>query len=141
MKTIIIVASRLVYAEALAKSQGVTNWVYSASVDNVRHNAPPAHGIIFCETARQLSDYEEIITCVKDYGWDTPPPLHKWGIHSATLSGAFKLLEVAQGTDGLAQYSIYSKGGSMGVYLSGLLVMHKRDDGMLRYAKKGEGLK
>ncbi len=64
----------------------------------------------------------------------------KWAHHSETLSGAFKLLENIQGVTGTQHYTLFAKQGDMGVYLNGLLVLHRREDGMFRIANKGEGL-
>lgn len=139
MKTNIIVAFSQVHAETLAKSIGLTGWQWRLATDVsvIRPLSPITHNLIFCETARRLPEYHDIVNCADAYGWNVPAPLHEWGNHSATLSGAFKLLEGVHGTDG---YTVFSKQADIGVYLDGVLVMHRREDGMLRIAKKGEGL-
>ena len=139
-KKTIIVAFGQVHAAALARSLGLADWALATGADTVRHFASQAPDIVFCEPSRRLANYDEIVTCVKAYGLATPAPLHEWGNHAATLSGAFKLLEKLQEVHGVGIYSIYAKGGRMGVYLEGLLVMHQREDGMLRFAKKGGSL-
>lgn len=139
-RTTMIVAFGQVHAQALAKKLGLTNWHLVTSVGTIRPFNSHTHSIVFCETSRRLVDFNEIVRVAKDKGHDVPAPLHEWGPHAATFSGAFRLLEKLQGVDGIMSYRTFSKGGELGVYLSGLLVMHQRKDGMLRYAAKGEAL-
>lgn len=69
-----------------------------------------------------------------------PSVCTQWAHHSATLSGAFKLLEEVQGVKNACSYQLFAKRGDMGVYLNGVLVMHRREDGMFRIANRGESL-
>ena len=140
MKTTIVVAFGQVHAAALAKSIGLAKWHLATSADTIRHFTIQTHNLVFCETSRRLAHYDEIVDVAKANGWGAPAPLHEWGPHAATFSGAFRMLEKLQGVDGILSYRTFSKGGELGVYLSGLLVMHQRTDGMLRYAKKGGSL-
>ncbi len=138
-KGTLIVAFGPVHAVALAKSHALRGsaCVLVTTAKDLLLRTRHSFDLVFCETARRLPQYDEIIRVAEKRGWDVPTPLHEWGRHAATLSGAFKLLEEVHG---VGTYSIYSKGGQMGVYLAGQLVMHQCEDGMSRFAKKGEAL-
>ena len=140
MKTTMVVAFGQVHANALAKKLDLQCWQLITSVAPIDAFTPASHDLVFCETARHLAAYDEIVEAATRSGWHVPDSLHDWGHHSATLSGAFKLLEDLQGIEGLCNYRIFSKGYGLGVYLKGELVMHKRDDGALRFATKGGSL-
>lgn len=140
-KHTLIVAFGQVHARAVAKSLNLgVAWTPVTTAEDLLFRTRHSFDLIFCETARQLPQYDEIVKVAAMRGWDIPTPLQEWGPHAATLSGAFRLLERLQGVDGREHYGIFCKGGQMGVYMSGVLVMYQREDGLLRYAKKGESL-
>lgn len=138
MKTVLIVAVGDINAIALANSKNLSaHWRLVTSAEDLLIHSPHLADLYFCETARQLPNFYSIVNAAKRLGFNVPPPLAEWGCHSATLSGAFKLLEGVHGING---FTVFAKQGDIGVYLDGVLVMHRREDGMLRVAKKGEFL-
>jgi hypothetical protein len=142
-KHTLIVAFGQVHGAALAKHLGLRplEWTLVYNAGGFRATTPHTHDVVFCETARHLAAYREVIAIAKQRGFDVPTSIHDWGMHAATLSGAMVLMEQVHGELHLGAYFISStmKGGFSVLY-GKRVIMEMRPSGALRIAKKGDCL-
>jgi hypothetical protein len=139
-KHTLIVAFGQVHGAALARHLGLRplQWTLVTTAHNLRGKTPHLFDLAFCETARRLASYREIISLAKQRGFDVPTSIHTWGMHAATLSGAMVLMEQVHGELHLGAYTISSstKGG-FSVRYGKRVIMEMRPSGAIRIAKKG----
>ena len=139
----IIFAFGQVHARAIAEARGLSpdQWRLGLTAEALRSVAhAKVRDVVFCETARDLAQYDEIVSVAAHRGFDVPASIHTWGVHSATLSGAFKIMEGVHGAYGMSHYVINNATGDLSVFAEGRLLMMFRSDGAFRIAPEGGDL-